>query len=465
MSRTEKSITKNIDWGLLLLYLLFLLMGLVNIYSASYNPNHPFIFDLTQNYGKHIVWICIALFGGFVLFLIDAEIIRKSSYLIYGITLILLIAVLFTPKVNGARSWFGIGSFGIQPSEFAKMGTALALSAFLSRINIKVQNMATVTQANLIILLPMLLIILQPDAGTFLVFTGFLFVMYREGMSYDPLLVGAFNWFSPKKIKKTLIGGNFIPIIFIVVFLSLITLLFKDEEIIIPLVDIPVHGKFMLLFILTVGALIVTLIVYRLVSKRERRKLLSLIVVSYLFAGTLIYSVGTLFSKLSQHQKERIELVLGLIQDPNGKDYNRYRAMAAVGSGGFNGKGYIGADLASPISHHVPEQETDFIFCTFAEEWGFLGSFFLLVLYIIFLVKIIGIAERQRLAFNRVYAYSIAMIFFLHFAVNIGMNIGLMPVIGIPLPFFSYGGSSLLSFSAMFFILLKLDSERNETLS
>ena len=167
----------------------------------------------------------------------------------------------------------------------------------------------------------------------------------------------------------------------------------------------------------------------------------------------------------SQHQKDRIELVLGLIEDPNGKDYNRYRAMAAVGSGGFSGKGYLEATVASPVSHHVPEQETDFIFCTFSEEWGFLGSLLLIGLYVVFLLKIVQIAERQRAPFSRIYAYSTAMIFFYHFAVNIGMDIGLMPVIGIPLPFFSYGGSSLISFSLLVFILLKLDSDRKESLS
>lgn len=463
--KREKSITKSLDWGLLLIFLTLLIMGVINIYSASYNPKHPFILDVTQNYGKQIVWVGMGLFCGFIIFLIDADRIRKLANVFYIITLLLLVAVLFTSPINGSKSWFGFGSFGIQPSEFAKIGTALALSSYLSRVNIRMQSLKDVTQANLILILPMMLILLQPDAGTFLVFTGFLFVLYREGMSYDPVLVKIINWFMPKRIKSTLIGGNFIPLLFIVVFLSVVTLLFKEEELIIPLIDIPIKGKYMIIFILSIVTLIGVFLVQRFVSKRSKRKLTVIIFASYLFASALVFSVDTLFSQLSQHQKDRINLVLGLIHDPNGKDYNRFRAMAAVGSGGFSGKGYQNATLASPISHHVPEQETDFIFCTYAEEWGFLGSLLLTFLFIVFLVKIVNIAERQKLPFNRIYAYSVAMIFFIHFAVNIGMNIGLMPVIGIPLPFFSYGGSSVLAFSILVFILLKLDSERNETLS
>lgn len=463
--RREQSITKNLDWGLFSIYIAFVAMGIVNIYSASYNPEHPFLFDLSQNYGKQIVWVGVSFFCGFVIFLIDADIIRKSSLTIYIITLILLVAVLFTPAVNGAKSWFGIGSFGIQPSEFAKIGTAFALSNFLSKVNVRTQSISDVTKANAIIIFPMILILMQPDAGTFLVFTGFLFVLYREGMSYDPILVRFINWFSPRRIKETIIGSNFIPLLFIIVFLSVITLLFKDGELILPFLEIPIRGKYMILFILAVTSIPLLFIIQRFVAKRERRKLIIITFGSLLFASILVYSVYTMFSKLSTHQKDRIELVLGLIQDPNGKDYNRYRAMAAVGSGGFKGKGYQNATIASPISHHVPEQETDFIFCTFAEEWGFLGSFVLIILYMLFLVKVIIIAERQRLPFNRIYAYCVAMIFFYHFAVNIGMDIGLVPVIGIPLPFFSYGGSSLMSFSILVFILLKLDSERKEALS
>jgi rod shape determining protein RodA len=396
--------------------------------------------------------------------LVESEFIRKSAYTIYLIVLVLLILVLFTPPINGARSWFGIGGFGIQPSEFAKISTALALAAYVSRVNIKLQTRQSVIYSNLLLLIPMALIAKQPDAGTLVVFTSFLFVLYREGITYDPLIVLLINQFPGVRIKKTLIGSNFIPILFVIVFFSVVTLLISESEIMVPFTHIPLKGKDIILFILFVLALLFVIIVQRFVAKRERAKLTALGLVSGLLLGGLVFSVDTAFENLKEHQRDRIELVLGLKEDPHGKDYNRFRAMSAVGSGGFWGKGYMEATLASPKSHHVPEQETDFIFCTLSEEWGFAGSMVVVVLFMVFLVKTILIAERQRSVFNRIYAYCVAMIFFFHFMVNIGMNIGLMPVIGIPLPFFSYGGSSLLSFSIMVFILLKLDSERKEVL-
>jgi rod shape determining protein RodA len=463
MSR-DQSLFKEMDWFMLGLYLVMVFLGIGNVYSASFNENAPNLFDFTQNYGKQIVFLGLSLFVGFVILLVESEFIRKSAYTIYLVVLILLILVLFTPPINGARSWFGIGGFGIQPSEFAKISTALALAAYVSRVNIKLQTRQSVIYSNLLLLIPMALIAKQPDAGTLVVFTSFLFVLYREGITYDPLIVLLINQFPGVRIKKTLIGSNFIPILFVIVFFSVLTLLISESEIMVPFTHIPLKGKDIILFILFVLALLFVIIVQRFVAKRERAKLTALGLVSGLLLGGLVFSVDTAFENLKEHQRDRIELVLGLKEDPHGKDYNRFRAMSAVGSGGFWGKGYKQASLASPKSHHVPEQETDFIFCTLSEEWGFAGSLVVVVLFMIFLVKTILIAERQRSVFNRIYAYCVAMIFFFHFMVNIGMNIGLMPVIGIPLPFFSYGGSSLLSFSIMVFILLKLDSERKEVL-
>ena len=463
MSR-DYSLTKEMDWTMFTLYIVMVTLGIGNIYSASFNEDAPNLFDFTQNYGKQIIWTAISLFIGFIIFLLDSEFIRKSTSIIYGVVLILLILVLFTPPINGARSWFGIGGFGIQPSEFAKISTALALSAYVSTVNIKLQDKKSVFISNLLILVPMVLIVLQPDAGTLVVFTSFLFVLYREGITYDPLIVYVINQFPGVRIKKTLIGSNFIPILFIVIFLSIVTLLINENEVMIPFTYIPLKGVEIILFTIVILTILFVLIVQRFIQKRERSKLIALGIVSALFIGLLVFFVDFAFDKLKEHQKDRIELVLGLKEDPHGKDYNRFRAMSAVGSGGFNGKGYKEATLASPRSHHVPEQETDFIFCTLSEEWGFIGSIVVVILFLTFLIKTVQIAERQRSVYNRIYAYSVAMIFFYHFAINIGMNIGLVPVIGIPLPFFSYGGSSLLSFSVMVFILLKLDSERKEVL-
>jgi len=463
MSR-DQSLFKEMDWVMLGLYLVMVLLGIGNIYSASFNPNAPNLFDFTQNYGKQILFFGISLFLGFIILLVESDFIRKSAYSVYLVVLVLLILVLFTPPINGARSWFGIGGFGIQPSEFAKISTSLALAAYVSRVNIKLQNMQSVIYSNLLLLVPMVLIAMQPDAGTLVVFTSFLFVLYREGITYDPLIVLLINQFPGVRIKKTMIGSNFIPILFVVVFFSVLTLLISESEIMIPFTYIPLKGMNIILFILFIIALVFVLIVQRFVAKRERTKLMALGLVGGVLLGGLVFAVDQAFESLKEHQRDRIELVLGLKEDPHGKDYNRFRAMSAVGSGGFWGKGYREATLASPVSHHVPEQETDFIFCTLSEEWGFAGSLVLVVLFMVFLVKTILIAERQRSVFNRIYAYSVAMIFFFHFLVNLGMNIGLMPVIGIPLPFFSYGGSSLLSFSVLVFILLKLDSERREVL-
>lgn len=463
MSR-DQSLFKEMDWVMLGLYLVMVLLGIGNIYSASFNPNAPNLFDFSQNYGKQILFFGISLFIGFIILLVESDFIRKSSYSVYLVVLVLLILVLFTPPINGARSWFGIGGFGIQPSEFAKISTSLALAAYVSRVNIKLQNLQSVIYSNLLLLVPMVLIAMQPDAGTLVVFTSFLFVLYREGITYDPLIVLLINQFPGVRIKKTMIGSNFIPILFVVIFFSVLTLLISESEIMIPFTYIPLKGKNIILFILFIIALVFVLIVQRFIAKRERTKLIALGLVGGVLLGGLVFAVDQAFESLKEHQRDRIELVLGLKEDPHGKDYNRFRAMSAVGSGGFWGKGYREATLASPVSHHVPEQETDFIFCTLSEEWGFAGSLLLVVLFMVFLVKTILIAERQRSVFNRIYAYSVAMIFFFHFLVNLGMNIGLMPVIGIPLPFFSYGGSSLLSFSILVFILLKLDSERREVL-
>jgi rod shape determining protein RodA len=463
--RKDKSIAQQTDYLLLGIYLLMVIFGIVNIHSASNASFDVSIFDISNNAGKQIMWFGISLFIGFIIMVFDLRLVKASIYPSYLIVLVLLIAVLFMPPINGQKSWFGVGSFGIQPAEFAKITTALVLSDYISKINVKLQNIQSVILANMIIILPGILILLQPDAGTLVVFTAFLFVMYREGITYDPIIVRIINSYPGVRIKSTWIGSNFIPILFVVVILSLVTLTIRESEIIVPFTLIPMRGKFIIITVIAILFVLFYLIIQRFIGKRERPKLLALGLVSGVLLSLLVLGVDFAFENLKEHQKDRIELALGLIEDPHGKDYNRYRAMSAVGSGRFNGKGYHNATVASPVLNHVPEQETDFIFCTLSEEWGFLGSFGLVLIFSTFLIRIIIIAERQKSTFSRVYAYAVAMVLFYHFSINIGMNIGLAPVIGIPLPFFSYGGSSLLSFSVMFFILLKLDSERGNILA
>jgi len=463
--RKQDTLVANLDWPLLATYLLLLIMGVATVYSTAFNAEHPNVFDFSQKYGKQIIWVVVSLFLGLLVFLIDADIYYKFAVPVYLFTLALLVIVLFMPAVNGARAWLGIGTMGIQPAEFAKIGTSLLLAKYMASVNVKQQNIQSVVVANAIILGPMLLILMQPDAGTFIVFTSFLFVMYREGITYDPLVLKIINAIPGFRLKNTWVGSHFILILFVVVFLSLITLLMSNEIVEFdwyPGLEIP--GFLLVVISLVVLSFLAYLTARFLVPRRNRTSAIFLIVMGFVLSAGLSTVVNFGFQSLAEHQKDRIELFLGIKEDPDGEDYNRNRAMAAVGSGGFLGKGYNQASVSSVESNHVPESETDFIFCPFAEEWGFMGVISLVFLYLFMLLRIVLIAERQRSIFNRVYAYTVAMILFYHFAINIGMNIGFAPVIGIPLPFFSYGGSSMMSFSMMLFILLKLDSQRRDIL-
>jgi rod shape determining protein RodA len=467
--RKNQSLTGSVDWPLLVVVLILMVMGVATVYSTAWDPEHPRLFDFSMVYGKQIMWVGISLFLGMLVFLIDSDIYRKFALPIYIFAISLLVIVLFMPEKNGARSWLGIGPLGIQPGEFAKIAVAILLARYLSSLNLKQQNIRTVLISNGILLIPMALILLQPDAGTFVVFTSFLFVMYREGVTYDPIILKAVNALPGIKFKQTWVGSHFIPILFVVVFLSVTTLLMSNEIIeldMFPGVEISGYwGMFTFLFIFCV---ILYFTLRMILSKRDRKRALIISIMGFILAVGITKTVDFGFQGLASHQKERIELFLGLKdneQAKDGVDYNRNRAIAAVGSGGLTGKGYKNSLLANTRTNHVPESETDFIFCPFAEEWGFLGTLTLVGLYLFMMLRIVIIAERQRSKFNRVYAYSVAMILFYHFAINIGMSIEFAPVIGIPLPFFSYGGSSMMSFAMMMFILLKLDSQRKDVLN
>jgi rod shape determining protein RodA len=464
--RKEESLTANLDWPLFSAIIAMLIMGLATVYSVAYNEEAPSLFAFSEKYGRQLFWIIFSLFLGLLVFLIDADIYRRFAIPIYLSTLVLLVIVLFMPAVHGAHAWLGVGSFGVQPAEFAKISTSLLLAKYISGLTVKQQTTGTVLTASSILLIPMILILLQPDAGTFVVFTSFLFVMYREGLTFDPILLNFVNAIPGVRYKETWVGSHFIPILFALVLLSIITLLLDAVVFNVNLfsLELELSGSSGVIFGLLVIYLISWLLMQRFSTRRDRSRMMVVLTLGLIIASAISFTVDKGFDMLRPHQKDRIELFLGLREDPNGDDYNRNRAMAAVGSGGFLGKGYREASVSSVRSNHVPESETDFIFCPYAEEWGFVGVLILFALYLFVLFRIIIIAERQRSAFNRIYAYCVAMILFYHFAINIGMNIGFAPVIGIPLPLFSYGGSSMMSFSVMLFILLKLDAQRKDVL-
>ena len=464
--RKDESLTANLDWPLFSAIIAMLIMGLATVYSVAYNEEAPSLFAFSEKYGRQLFWIIFSLFLGLLVFLIDADIYRRFAIPIYLSTLVLLVIVLFMPAVHGAHAWLGVGSFGVQPAEFAKISTSLLLAKYISGLTVKQQTTGTVLTASSILLIPMILILLQPDAGTFVVFTSFLFVMYREGLTFDPILLNFVNAIPGVRYKETWVGSHFIPILFALVLLSIITLLLDAVVFNVNLfsLELELSGSSGVIFGLLVIYLISWLLMQRFSTRRDRSRMMVVLTLGLIIASAISFTVDKGFDMLRPHQKDRIELFLGLREDPNGDDYNRNRAMAAVGSGGFLGKGYREASVSSVRSNHVPESETDFIFCPYAEEWGFVGVLLLFALYLFVLFRIIIIAERQRSAFNRIYAYCVAMILFYHFAINIGMNIGFAPVIGIPLPLFSYGGSSMMSFSVMLFILLKLDAQRKDVL-
>ncbi len=463
--RKNDSLLSKLDWPLFISFMILVFLGLATVYSVAFNEEQPSIFAFSEKYGKQIIWLGASFFIGLLIFLIDADYYSKIALPVYISVLVLLVIVLFMPPINGARAWLGVGSLGVQPAEFAKIATALLLSKYISELVVKFQTIKTVLTACLILFVPALLIALQPDAGTLVVFSSFLFVMYREGLTFDPIILGVLNTIPGIKFKSTWLGNHFIPVLFVFLFLCIITLVLSNVQF--HLWGFP-NNTFQgsTGVVLTLGSITLLLLLFirRISSKRDRPRMILVIALGFLITASISLFVDKAFSGLAKHQRNRIELVLGLKEDPDGGDYNRNRAMAAVGSGGALGKGYMGASVSSIESNHVPESETDFIFCPFAEEWGFLGSSILVATYMFMLLRIIFIAERQRAPFNRIYAYCVAMILFYHFAINIGMNIGFAPVIGIPLPFFSYGGSSILSFCIMVFILLKLDSQRIDVL-
>ena len=415
----RNSIIGKIDWIIVLIYLALVLIGWFSIFSARYNEAHPSIFDLSQVYGKQLIWIGVALLMGFIILLIDAKFFNAFAFWIYIVVLASLFAVLVYGKATkGATSWIEFGPVKFQRSEFAKMATALAVASYLGRLDVDLQKHKDQIFAIALVLIPMALVLLQNDTGSAIVFVSFVLVFYREGLPGAGLVM---------------VAGVVAVVLFV------FTLIWSQK----------------IMYIILGALLVLTLTYYILNKKMHLIMMLGVFFCMFVF----VFSVDYAFNKVLQdHQRSRIEVLLGMKDDPKGDGYNVHQSKIAIGSGGLTGKGFL--EGTQTKYDFVPEQHTDFIFCTVGEEGGFFGTATVVLLYVALLVRLIILAERQRSTFSRVYGYGVAGIFFVHVAINIGMTIGLVPVIGIPLPFLSYGGSSMLAFTMMLAIFVKQDANR-----
>lgn len=415
MVNNNISLGKSIDWWLVFYFALLVFIGWFTIFASQYETGKKFI-DFSEDYGKQLIWISIGAVLALFILLTDSKAYTTFAYLIYGAVMFSLIAVLFVgQEVNGSRSWFSIGGFQLQPAEFAKLAANIALAKFLSGLHINIKDFKTQLIAIAIFAFPAALIVLQGDAGSALVFFMFFLVLYRFGQSPVYLLLGTF-----------------------ILVISVFSLLVNK-------------------YMLSAGVLIVALII---ISNLRRKRELAWItgIVAFLCIG-YIFTANYVFNHvLEEHQRTRVDVLLGKAVTVKDADYNVREAKIAIGSGGLFGKGFLQGTLTK--YNFVPEQHTDFIFCTIGEEFGFVGSAILLLIYLLLMLRILFIADRQRSSFSRIYGYGIACIIFFHVVINVGMTIGFIPVIGIPLPFISYGGSSFLAFTILLFILIKLDSDR-----
>jgi rod shape determining protein RodA len=410
------------DWVTVMVYLVLVFLGWINIFAAVYDDTtHQSIFDLSLNSGRQLLFIVASFVIILFILIVDMRFYETFGYVIYGALLFILILVpIIGKEVGGNKAWLGIGSFGVQPSEFAKFATALAVAKFIGSVGFKMDYLRNQIILFVMIGVPMLLILAQKDTGTALVFTVFVLVFYREGMSPFLLILGS-----------------------AVVFIFILTLLVENQWYL--------H--------LGIGVVLVTVIFLG----KKKFKRIALLTIGALVVVGVIESVDYIITDvLKPHQQNRIKALINPDADPLGYGWNVTQSKIAIGSGGFSGKGFLKGTQTK--FDFVPEQSTDFIFCTIGEEHGWVGSVVVLSLFMSLLIRIVFLAERQKSRFSRAYAYCVACIFFFHFAINIGMTIGLFPVIGIPLPFFSYGGSALWGFTILLFILLKLDAHRGQVL-
>lgn len=420
--RRDEAISNKMDWVTVMIYVVMVLLGWFNIFAAVYDETaHQNIFDLSLNSGRQLIFIAASAIIILAILIVDMRFYEAAAYLIFGAIIFLLILVpVIGKEVGGNKAWLGIGSFGVQPSEFAKFATALAVAKFIGTVGFRMDRLRNQAILFMMIGVPMVLILLQKDTGTALVFTVFVIVFFREGMSPFLILVGLAA-----------------AIIFI------LTLLVENQ--------LYLYGGILIMLVIAI------------VMGRKTFKRIALLTIGALLIAGVIESVDYVVTDvLKPHQQNRIKALINPDADPLGFGWNVTQSKIAIGSGGFSGKGFLKGTQTK--FDFVPEQSTDFIFCTIGEEHGWIGSLVVIVLFVALLLRIIFLAERQKSRFARVYGYSVACIFFFHFAVNIGMTIGLFPVIGIPLPFFSYGGSALWSFTILLFILLKLDAHRSQML-
>ena len=468
--KSRINIFAEIDWFTIALYFVLVFLGWINIYAAVYNFDNDNIFDFSQRYGKQLIWIGLALFVIIIIFIIDAKFYNTFAYIIYGLIVIMLLAVLVLGrKVNGAVSWFEIAGFRIQPAEFAKFATNLAIAKYLSSFNFKIYRLKSLFTITLILFLPAALILFQNDTGSAMVYVVFILVLYREGLSGSILLIAVLTVIL--FILALIYNLTSISIILIIVSLIIYTLSRRNwkESLFASLVYLVVASalfginyflKFDLpLYLILLFAIIISGLFFLFYAYRFRIRSAYLITLFLIASIAYVSSVDYVFNNvLEPHQQNRIKVVLGLLSDPHGVGYNVTQSKIAIGSGGLAGKGFLQGTQTK--FDFVPEQTTDFIFCTVGEEWGFIGTSVVVLLFMTLLLRLIYLAERQRSNFNRIFGWGVMSIIFFHFAVNIAMTIGLAPVIGIPLPFFSYGGSSLWGFTILLFVFLKLDSSR-----
>ncbi len=420
--RRDDNLTQNLDWITVVIYFAIVLLGWLNIYAVTYDESaNQNIFSMNLNSGRQLFFIGLSVVFILVILILDRHFYETFAYVIYAFILIILVLVPFIGKeVGGNKAWLGIGSFGIQPSEFAKFATALAVSKYIGSIGFRMDNFRSQVILFAFIGAPMLLILMQDDVGTALVFTVFVVVFFREGMSPVLIIVG--------------LGAAAIFVL---------TLLVENH-------------------IYLYGSIVVILALAIALGKKKVRRIVTLTAGAIVVAG-VIGSVDYVVKEvLKPHHQNRIKALIDPDSDPKGYGWNVTQSKIAIGSGGLVGKGFLKGTQTK--YNFVPEQSTDFIFCTIGEEHGWLGSLFVISLFVGLLLRIVFLAERQKNRFARAYGYSVALILFFHFAVNIGMTVGLFPVIGIPLPFFSYGGSSLLGFTTLLFIFLKLDAHRSQML-
>ena len=410
---------KRYDWIAIGLYLFLVLFGWINIYAACYDEDHAAIFDFTRQHGKQLLWMGIAFILAISVLLIHPRVFSNASYIIYGLVLILLVITLFIGTVTkGGQSWIDFGAFKLQPSEFAKFATALILAKYVGTIDTDLTQPRTKLNLALMVLIPAGLFLPQHDTGSALVFTSFLLAFYREGLSHYFLLVA---------------------VLAIALFVSALLI-----------------NKFILMGILLAICLLYLFVWLSKRNSTSYRNTAIFFVVCCLFTLSVDFTFEHI---LEEHQRNRIYVLLGKVEDPQGVGYNVDQAKIAIGSGGIIGKGFLNGTITK--ADFVPEQETDFIFCTVGEEWGFLGCIIVIAAYLGLLVHLITMAERQRSVMARFYGYCVASILFFHFAINIGMVLGLVPVIGIPLPYFSYGGSSLIAFTLLLFVFIRQDADKN----